>query len=712
MHTYRVNRYNINSSETPETIQDSHIQGAFRYQKLNLSSPGVLTLENVGVRPTVHTTPITELPGAFNSSDTDLNRIWVAGARTVQMTEIPADTIPDFVTVTPDGTLVDSLAPQVLGSAVAAQLLNYGMEFSVKPLAGGFGFTVLSDTLNSGVYISCDVEAGQVTAHAGSTALDEVVQSAALPSNASVSLDEWHAVHVTVAITDISVSINDVEVIKMTQKARVFGSFGLGASFGHRALFRDLSVSTATGDLVYSHPLTNTTYLADFFMGSNPHATVVDGSRRDRIAYTGDLDIAGGAALASTHGLEFILGSLNLLGSYQALPGFFIPTAKIQQEPLQERIDSAVTGLIGYSFNFLTSVAATYMHTGDVDFAKEWATPVRDMLDWADSQTLPENGLFNVSDASFGGDWNHYDPPQSGVVTKFNVLYAYSLQECIKLLGDAGVDTSVYGERLDALRQAIDKTLWSDELQAYYLSENMKDGYAQDANAIAILAGVNLDLDHSTEAILASLRKLMRPSGPLAFSEVVIGVGWQSYISPYASSYHLRAALQSGDAEGALELLRSLWLPMAEEQNANYTGTFWETLDHDGRPGLGLATSLCHGWAAGPTEGLSRYVLGARPTAPGWSEYQVAPLTLGLRSAQGSLPTTRGNVDVEWSFGCDGLLEMVVDAPAGTKGEVALPSPLMVPVNGTKFMVNGEEQAASTFVVEGGKKMVLTQSRK
>lgn len=312
-----------------------------------------------------------ELPGTFNSSDTDLNRIWAAGARTVQMTEIPADTVPDFVTVTPDGTLVDSLAPQVLGSAAAAELLNYHMKFNVKPLAGGFGFTVLSDTLNSGVYISCDVEAGQVTAHTGSTALNEVIQSAALPRNASVSLDEWHAVHVTVAMKDITVSINKVRVIKMTQNARLFGSFDLGASFGHRALFRDLSVSTATGESVYSHALTDMSYLAHFFMGTNPHATVMDGSRRDRIAYTGDLDIAGSAALVSTHGLELILGSLNLLGSYQALPGFFIPTAKIQQEPLQDRVNSTVTGLIGYSFNFLTSIAATYMHTGDADFARQ-----------------------------------------------------------------------------------------------------------------------------------------------------------------------------------------------------------------------------------------------------------------------------------------------------------------------------------------------------
>jgi hypothetical protein len=93
MDTYRVNRYNISKRET---INNRLIQGAFRYQKLNLSSHGELRLRKVGVKPTVHTTPLTKLPGGFECSDEDFNRIWLTGARTAQLTEIPKDTIPDF----------------------------------------------------------------------------------------------------------------------------------------------------------------------------------------------------------------------------------------------------------------------------------------------------------------------------------------------------------------------------------------------------------------------------------------------------------------------------------------------------------------------------------------------------------------------------------------------------------------------------------------
>lgn len=294
MDTYRVNRYNITG---PGIISNRLVQGAFRYQKLNLSSTGGLTLRNVGASPTIYTTPVTDLLGSFESSNETLNKIWSVGARTVQMTEIPQNSMPNFLEVTADGAWADSVAPQVLASAVASQLLQYDLTFQVKPVVGGFGFTVLSDTLNSGIYISCDVTSKKLTVYAGSTQEDEELQSFDLPSNVTVGLDSWHTVQAKVAMTELKVTIDGSEVLSMSQTKRVFGSFGIGASFGHRAVFRNLSASTPDGAVIYSHPLTNSSFLADFLIDTNPAAASVDGSRRDRIAYAGDLDIAGGAAL-------------------------------------------------------------------------------------------------------------------------------------------------------------------------------------------------------------------------------------------------------------------------------------------------------------------------------------------------------------------------------------------------------------------------------
>ena len=187
MDTYRVNRYNITE---PGQIRNRLIQGAFRYQKLNLSSPGVLKLRGVGVTSKTDKTPLTELPGSFNSSDARLNTIWAAGAHTIQMTEIEAGSTPEFWEVTPEGAIVDGLAPQVLGSATAAQLTNYNLEFKVKPIVGGFGFLVLGDTLNDGIYFSCDVAGKRMTAYSGSTTVSPVLMETALPANLTVELGQ------------------------------------------------------------------------------------------------------------------------------------------------------------------------------------------------------------------------------------------------------------------------------------------------------------------------------------------------------------------------------------------------------------------------------------------------------------------------------------------------------------------------------------------
>ncbi len=707
MDSYRVNRYNITA---PGQVINRLIQGGFRYQKLNLSSPGELTLRNVGVVPTVHTTPLNKLPGSFKSSDSSITDIWTVGARTIQLSEIPKNSIPQFWEITSEGALIGSLAPQANAGLVAVTSTAYNLDFKVKPLAGGFGFSVLSDTLNSGIYLSVDVGARTIAAYVGSTTENTELTRAAVPSNVTLALGTWHSVHVQVAMTDIAVHINGQQVLSFTQYSKFYGSYGIGASFGHRAVFRDLVATNTAGAVTYQHTLTDKSCLDDFLAGTNPLDVSVDGSRRDRIAYTGDLDVAGSAALASTHGLEFIEGTLQLFASYQATPGFFTPTVKIQQEPLSAPLNVNMTGLIGYSWNLLTAVSQVYMHTGDVAFARAWAPRVVRMLDWSHSQLLP-SGLFNLSDATFGGDWNYYDPAQSGVVTKFNVLYAYSLQETSRLLADAGVDISVYQDRLAALRSAVDKQLWSDELGAYVYSENIRDGFGQDSNAIAILAGVNVDPSHSSESILSTLSTgLAGAKGPVAFSRGVVERGFQRYMSPYSSAYHLRAAFGSQNSHAARELLDSLWAPMADTRNVNYTGCFWETLDESGRPALGIATSLCHGWSAGPTAALSRFVLGARPSKPGWAEWAVDPQTIGLTSAQGKVPTPRGAVAVSWRF-CGDLLTMSVEGPAGTTGTVSVPLPLLVPVSQSKFTVNGAVVNGTTFTVKGGSKITIRQAR-
>ena len=703
MDTYRVNLYKNITGPIKHT--NRLIQGGFRYQELSLETLGKITLKNVGVKPTTSTTPISSLPGSFECSDNTINQIWNVGARTIQLNEIPANSIPAFWEVSSEGSYVSSQAPQVLSLITAATLTEYEIDFEVKPIIDGFSFSVLADTLNMGIYIWCDITNGTISANAGaSEATTGFLAHAALPSN--FTLGDWHKVHAVVNLTDITISIDSSEVLKFTQTSSFYGSFGLGAALGQSALFRNLNASTLTGTSIYSSPLNDTSFLSDFFMGTNPINTTVDGSKRDRIAYTGDLDVAVGSTLASTFGIEYIQGTFELFAGYQATPGFFIPTAKIQQQPSPGPIDTTITGLIGYSFNMLCAISKFYQATGNITLAKDWAPRIVNMLEWADSQTLPENGLFNISNPAFGGDWNYYDPTQSGVVTKFNTLYAYTLQSCLTILADAGVNTTIYSSRLGALRVAIDKNLWSDDLGAYHISESMQDAYGQDSNAYAILAGVT-GSNHTSRQVLSSLEKLSTPNGPFAFSDSAFDSGFRKLISPFASAYHLRAALSVGNGAVARNMLQTLWKPMADPTGANYTGCFWETLSAEGGPGLGAITSLCHAWGSGPTSELTTYVLGLQPMKPGYSEWLVSPVTMGLSWARGVVPVPGGSIHVSWNATDDIVNRVEITAPKGTTVTIQLP--VTNDSCSTSWRLNGQavDGKDGVFTVEGGNKTVL-----
>ena len=234
----------------------------------------------------------------------------------------------------------------------------------------------------------------------------------------------------------------------------------------------------------------------------------------------------------------------------------------------------------------------------------------------------------------------------------------------------------------------------------------MKNGFGQDSNAFAILAGVT-GTNHTSSQVLNTLKKLSTSSGPLAFSNGTIASGFQKLISPYASAYHLRAAFSVGDGEVAKDLLKTLWKPMADPSGINYTGCFWETLSADGGLGLGPITSLCHAWGSGPTGELSMYVLGVQAIKPGYAEWQVSPLTMGLEWARGNVPVPGGEIAVSWNATDDVITRIEVLSPAQTRGIIKLPASSNCSwgwnLNGKP--VNG---ANGTFVVNGGEKVLLT----
>ena len=77
----------------------------------------------------------------------------------------------------------------------------------------------------------------------------------------------------------------------------------------------------------------------------------------------------------------------------------------------------------------------------------------------------------------------------------------------------------------------------------------------------------------------------------------------------------------------------------------------------------GYSRSECHAWGALALYELPSVILGVRPTAPGYSTFEVRPIPGYLRSASGTVHTPLGDVSVAWEKSGDSLQVNVKCAP-------------------------------------------------
>jgi hypothetical protein len=138
--------------------------------------------------------------------------------------------------------------------------------------------------------------------------------------------------------------------------------------------------------------------------------------------------------------------------------------------------------------------------------------------------------------------------------------------------------------------------------------------------------------------------------------------------SVYAAQYLLEALFEHGAGRRALELITAptdrSWRHMLDSG----TTITWEAWDTKYKPNQ----DWNHAWGTAPANLLPRYVLGARPLAPGWTRVLVRAHPGALTKAEGKIPTPRGPVTVCWEKG--DRFRMHLALPRGTSAKVQLPA--------------------------------------
>ena len=595
----------------------------------------------------------------------------------------PYVTVSSYAGTTPSLSLAFSESMTYLrtpGSSTLATAAAAGAtSITVQP---GSPFSPLTFAAGDTVSVGSPAETDTITAVSGTTLTLKAPLAAPQPAGAAVTStpgavtgdSAFQAREVSLPVTSASTLAGGLmggfrfEAITLSTPGTVVLS-GAGVQFGDGYL---ATAADYQGYFESSSPAFNTMYYdgayteqADMQPAGENGATepsVLDGAKRDRAIWSGDLGIEG-QGIADTlgdNGNNYVKQSLLTL---------------ITSSPQDGGLNADTlfrTGPYSNSYSSWTLDAATeyYRNTGDTAFAEQVLPWLEGQLSY-DATLAGSDGLIvtgpQISTTSGGYDWDFYDGAKTGEVAEYNELYYRALTDVAYIEASLGntAKATAYDQTASQVRDAINASLLNPATGTYYLSGTDHSTLAQDANALAVLFGIAPQGD--VPRILTALKTLWGPHGSEPFS----GTTYSNLISPFITAFEVEADYTAGDTTDAEQLLHLTWDQMIDQDNPFYTGTMWENIGPDGTA-TEARTSLAHGWASGPTPIMTSYVLGVQPVAPGYKTFTVAPHPGSLQWAKGAVPTAYGQILVEWKK--DGRhLSLSVTVPPQATAFITLP---------------------------------------
>ncbi|WP_103940979.1 alpha-L-rhamnosidase-related protein [Thermomonospora echinospora] len=389
---------------------------------------------------------------------------------------------------------------------------------------------------------------------------------------------------------------------------------------------------------------------------------LVDGAKRDRTVWPGDLGIEVPAAYAAFNDTESARNALTTIYRHQRDTGE-LPYA------------GPMLNKYGSDTYHLWTLAATwdyYLYTAD----RAWLAQVWDdyieAVDYTQAK-VNDRGLLSITGTS-----DSVRILAKGENLIANVLLWRVLTTGSKLAatqGDSG-RAADYASRADALRTAIDTHLWDEQAGAYKFYPDSTI-HAQDGNSLAVWYGL-ADQDKARR-ISAKLKGNWSPIGTTApENKGNPGV----FSGSMEVNAHFAAGGQEADQAG-VDIIRRQWGYMLDHPQGTKS-TFWESFRNleDSCVFCSSYVSLAHAWATGPTPALTFDVLGLKPTAPAGRTYDFVPHPADLTFAQGRITTPQGRIDASWKLDrAEGAYRATLTAPRGTTGRVG------VPILGTRIKV-------------------------
>ncbi|KAJ4477471.1 glycoside hydrolase family 78 protein [Lentinula aciculospora] len=407
---------------------------------------------------------------------------------------------------------------------------------------------------------------------------------------------------------------------------------------------------------------------------------LVDGAKRDRNVWPGDMGISTHTELVSNFDLESSKNSLLVMYSTQD-PA----TGALQYSgpPIN------AVGSDTYICWSLIGTHSVYLYTGDLDFVEQvWANYTY-ALAFLQSQ-VDQTGLMNVP-IFFANDWGRTNGQGHNVAA--NALLYETLVTAAELamaLGNASL-AEAYASNASSIKATFNDLLWNEAV-GLFSDNDMSTLYPQDGNSLAVLFNLTKNASQ-IQAVSEGLTQFWTEIGALSpeLNDTII---------PFVGGFELQAHFIAGQGERALDLLHREWGYMLYT-NLSVQSTMLEGFTANGSLGYRAAagydfdysyTSHAHGWSTGPTFSLTFYVLGMTITSPQGTTWSVAPVLSGLTAAEGGFETGLGWFGVNWTLTDNNTtFTLIIDTPRGTNGTATLPGTGDVSLDGKGTSVDGTQ---------------------
>ncbi|PWY86944.1 bacterial alpha-L-rhamnosidase domain protein [Aspergillus heteromorphus CBS 117.55] len=386
---------------------------------------------------------------------------------------------------------------------------------------------------------------------------------------------------------------------------------------------------------------------------TNGSSTLVDGAKRDRLVWPGDMSIALESVAVSTADLDSIRTALESLFALQKANGRLAYAGK----PFYDIVSFT------YHLHSLIGASSLFQYTGDLAWLSRYWEQYKRGVQWA-LTSVDDTGLANITASA---DWLRSGMGAHNI--EANAILYYVLNDAISLaqtLDDLS-STKNWSKTATGIKTAANNLLWDDQSDLYTDNETTTL-HPQDGNAWALKANLTTSFNQS-EAISSALASRWGPYGAPAPEA-------GSTVSPFIGGFELQGHYLAGQPDRALDLMRLQWGFMLDDPRMT-SSSFIEGYSTDGS--LVYApyrntprVSHAHGWSTGPTSALTSYAAGLHLIGPAGVTWLFKPQPGNLTQVEAGFTTPLGSFEMAFRSSTEGFYQLTFTTPNDTSGSVEI----------------------------------------